>query len=374
MSFQAIPIIDLAQAFQPHTKEKFLEELQDALINVGFLLLRNYEEAGGPTQKDLQNIKEESDRFFALPEHVKLECEMINSPHFLGYTKLANEITSLHTDWREQIDLGSEVPAPGPDEPLFRNLEGPNLWPDSKFAPTFRPIIETHIGKMTQLSKQFMALVVEAVGLPEGALAPYFKKDQQCKMKLIAYPDRTELKGKTLVALTDLPLTNQGVGPHRDSDLITYIYQATPHENSLQVQNFQGDWISVPNIPGTLVVNVGQTLEAITQGVCKATIHQVVTPIPGSGTRILVPFFQTIDINSQKSVLHDIPDLVIAAKDRRDEKIKGWAKDVGFQFHPDILKEPVGYYVFKNRIKSHQDVAARWYPEVLKEVLHEYKQ
>ena len=44
-------------------------------------------------------------------------------------------------------------------------------------------------------------------------------------MKLIAYPDVSELDGTKSAALDDTPETNQGVGPHRDSDLITYIYQ-----------------------------------------------------------------------------------------------------------------------------------------------------
>ena len=131
---------------------------------------------------------------------------------------------------------------------------------------------------MTALSNVFKDLVAESIGVDPKALNRYFKENQQCKMKLIAYPDVSELDGTKSAALDDTPETNQGVGPHRDSDLITYIYQATEHQNSLQVQNFQGHWITVPNIPGHLVVNNGQTLQAITGGVAKATIHRVLVP------------------------------------------------------------------------------------------------
>lgn len=367
MSFSFIPVIDLEEAFDPERKPVFLEHLRHALINVGFLLLVNHEKYG-PSQQDFADIKRQAIEFFALPEHVKRDCEMINSPHFLGYSRLGNEITAGKADWREQIDLATELPEPKKGEPLYKQIEGPNLWPDEKYAPEFRPAVIKYIEKMTRLSTTFRRLVCESIGLPRDRFDFYFKENQQCKMKLIAYPDTAEKKSD---ALNTTGLF-QGVGPHRDSDLLTYIYQASEHKDSLQVQNFQGEWIAIGNVPGALVVNVGQTLEAITDGVCKATIHRVTSPNSGSGTRLSIPFFQTIDLDAQKSRASDIPYDILQLRDERDKLITNWGVDVGFQFTPDVSKHPVGYAVFRNRIKSHQDVAAKWYPTVLKEVLHEY--
>lgn len=373
MSFQEIPILDLSLTKDANTRPQFLAELRHALINVGFLLIINYDYLD---EDDFRSIKQQAEEFFALPEASKRACEMIHSPHFLGYNRLANEITALHTDWREQIDLATELPAPGKDEPLYRNIEGPNLWPDPRQIPQFRPTVENYIAKMTKLATDFRKLVAEAIGLPADALDGFFKPNQQCKMKLISYPDIALLHGKKPVAQTkdndDPESSNQGCGAHTDSDLLTYIYQATDHTDSLQVQNFQGQWITVPNIPNSLVVNAGQTLEAITQGVCKATIHRVLIPKAGSGTRISIPFFQTIDLDSFKTAVSNIPPEVIKLKDERDDKIVGWNVNIGFQYKPDVSKHPVGYAVFRNRIKSHQDVAARWYPEILRQVLTEF--
>lgn len=370
MSFNSIPVIDLSLAFDPQTKPQFLADLRNALINVGFMILVNYEQYG-PSPQDFANIKQQTINFFALPDDVKRSCEMINSPHFLGYTRLANEITASHTDWREQIDLATELPSPGPDEPIYRRIEGPNLWPDENAIPGFRPAVTQYIEKMTKLSTTFRKLVCEAIGLDKNAMNSYFKENQQCKMKLIAYPDSLALQGSKSQALQDSPLSGQGVGPHRDSDLLTYIFQATEHENALQVQNFEGEWISVNNLPNSLVVNAGQTLEAITNGVCKATIHRVTIPKAGSGTRLSIPFFLTIDLDSHKSTVSGIAEEVLRMKEERDSKLLNWG-NIGFQFVPDVSKHPVGYAVFRNRIKSHQDVAARWYPDILKEVLGEY--
>jgi isopenicillin N synthase-like dioxygenase len=372
MSFQEIPTVDLSQAFDSATKPQFLKDLRHAIINVGFLLLKNYQSVG-PNDDDFAKIKTEAINFFDLPDKFKEEVEMINSPHFLGYTRLANEITDNHADWREQIDLGTELPAPSKDDPIYRNIEGPNLWPDASVIPNFKPTILNYIDKMSHLSLVFKSLVAEAIGLPANAFEEFFKPNQQCKMKLIAYPDTAELTNKSSIAKADeTPGTQQGCGPHRDSDLLTYIYQATKHNDSLQVQNWQGEWVTVPYVENTLVVNVGQTLEAITQGVCKATIHRVLIPQAGSGTRISIPFFQTIDLDSYKNVVQNIPEDSLQLAKNRDGTIKQWGQ-IGFQFIPDVNKDPVGVSVFKNRIKSHQDVARRWYPEILRQTLEDYK-
>ena len=107
---------------------------------------------------------------------------------------------------------------------MYKNIEGPNLWPNPEVIPKFRPTIERFIEKLTALSNVFKDLVAESIGVDPKALNRYFKENQQCKMKLIAYPDVSELDGTKSAALDDTPETNQGVGPHRDSDLITYIY------------------------------------------------------------------------------------------------------------------------------------------------------
>lgn len=362
MSFSSIPAIDLEQAFGRETKPEFLKNLRNALITVGFLRLTNFS-AYGPTGQDFEGITQQGIKFFGLPEKEKKKVEMVNSPHFLGYTKLGNEITSGKVDWREQIDLATELPPPAKNEPVYKQLEGPNLWPDERLLPEFKPTVTSYIDKMSKLSSVFTRLVAEAIGLSPNALDRYFKENQQCKMKIVAYPSETHDENDDGSV--------QGVGAHKDSDFITFVYQASDHKNTLQVQNFSGEWIPVDNIPGTLVVNVGQTLEAATCGVCKATIHQVLRPRGGSGTRLSIPFFRTVDLESKETAISNIPQDVWKLKEERDKAIDHWGSDTGFQYRPDFSQHPAGYAVFRNRIKSHRDVAAKWYPELLAEVLAE---
>ncbi|KAL8961161.1 MAG: hypothetical protein Q9193_002241, partial [Seirophora villosa] len=128
---------------------------------------------------------------------------------------------------------------------------------------------------MSTLSTTFTSLIAEALDLPPTAFDRFFDTDQQHKLKIIKYPDTATLpEGQRT--------QQQGVGPHKDSMLTSYLLQAS-HHRGLQAQNLAGEWIDCPPIPGTLVVAIGQGLEALTRGVCASTTHRVISPSAGEG-------------------------------------------------------------------------------------------
>ncbi|EFW17386.1 2OG-Fe(II) oxygenase [Coccidioides immitis H538.4] len=189
MSFDSIPILDLSQARDPSSKPAFLLDLRHALLEVGFLYIKNT----GIDSKLIQDVITEGKRFFDLPTEKKLEIEMKNAPSFLGYSKLGNEITRFKTDWREQIDLSTNHPLPSSSDPLYHNLLAPNQWPDEQSIPRFRPVYEEYMKKMGAISMEFISLVAEAIGLPSDAFNRFFDADQQHKLKIVKYPDLEEL-------------------------------------------------------------------------------------------------------------------------------------------------------------------------------------
>lgn len=67
MSFTSIPVLDLAQARDPATKPAFLDQLRHALLEVGFLYLRN---VGIPDELFAQ-VVEKGVQFFDIPEEEK---------------------------------------------------------------------------------------------------------------------------------------------------------------------------------------------------------------------------------------------------------------------------------------------------------------
>ncbi|KAK9365451.1 hypothetical protein V1509DRAFT_632968 [Lipomyces kononenkoae] len=347
-AFTEIPILDISQSQDPATKPAFLAALRHALIEVGFLYITNY---GVPDAVTAEVVRQ-SKALFGLPLDEKLKIEMKHSPHFLGYSRLANEITKEQIDWREQIDLATELPVPGEHEPRYRWLRGPNLWPSEEALPGFKKTFTEYIERMSRVSMDFTGLVAECLGLPVDAFDKYFDRDQQHKLKIVKYPDLGEL-GKDA--------TGQGVGPHKDSMLTSYLLQASDHDG-LQVQNSQGEWIHCRPIPGTLVVAIGQGLEALTKGVCVSTTHQVISPPAGSGPRFSVPFFQGVSYDAKFAKM-DLPAHVLALKN----KLRGNKDEVEMTFKHSMF-DHIGEATLLNRVKSHRDVAEVWYPDLLAEV------
>lgn len=353
MSFDAIPVLDLSLSRHADTKPAFLVNLRNALLDVGFLYIKDT----GINDALIQDVIEQGKAFFSLPEEQKLEVQMKNVPSFLGYSKLGNEITALKTDWREQIDLSTPHPLPNPTSPLYHNLLSPNQWPNPKFLPKFQVTFETYISCMSSLSTRFTSLIAESLNLPPSAFDRFFDKDQQHKLKVVKYPDTASLPSSN---------QTQGVGPHKDSMLTSYLLQVPPH-TGLQAQNLNGDWIDCPPIPFTLVVAIGQGLEALTHGVCKSTTHRVLSPQAGLGPRFSVPFFQGVSYDATFESV-DIPAEILAMRGERLRQRGGKRiDDVEFTFTKGRWGH-LGEATLVNRVKSHVDVGERWYPEILAQV------
>lgn len=206
--------------------------------------------------------------------------------------------------------------------------------------------------------------------MPANSFEKFFETPQHNKLKLVKYPAPppdilTETNGA------------QGVGAHKDGSFLTFLLQATTH-TGLEIQNKNGDWIQATPIPGTLVINIGRSLQALTGGVCTATTHRVnLSPknfLAADGTalgpRYSFPVFQGIrtDLEGADASLkipQHIKDLV------KDEKVRSEAEATFDKMFGD--PESVREAVFISRITSHQDVGAKWYPEMLAKALEAQK-
>ena len=163
---------------------------------------------------------------------------------------------------------------------------------------------------------------------------------------------------------------DQGVGPHKDSSgWWTFLLQASPPDvKGLQVLNHNGEWIDVPVIPGTFVVNIGQAFEVITNGVCKATVHRVFS---GTRDRYSVPFFQGVRGNLTKEealgTLREHFKGVFVDTTNGVEESKEQLSAPNAQIDSPFLHgqyDTWGESQLRIKIRSHRQVGAKFYADV----------
>lgn len=92
MAFTEIPVLDISEARSEDTKPAFLNQLRDALLNVGFLYIKNV----GIDQDLYDRVCEEGINFFDLPREEKLRIEMKNQPSFLGYSRVGDDMLFIN--------------------------------------------------------------------------------------------------------------------------------------------------------------------------------------------------------------------------------------------------------------------------------------
>ncbi|KAK4186209.1 putative 2-oxoglutarate-dependent dioxygenase [Podospora australis] len=344
--FTSIPILDLSFAADISTKRDFVDQLRHALINVGFLYIENH---ALPTSL-ISTIISILHVIFSLSREEKKQVGLINSPHFLGYSGGGTEMTAGKPDRREQFEFATELTATwnaSNQLPLYERLRGPNQWPPVPEGSTinFRELITAYIEAITSLSSRFLHLVAEALSLPPGTLHEFLS--DQHRLRLVRYPPAPQG-------------SSQGVGPRKDSSgWFTFLLQASDVKG-LQVLNASHEWIDVPPIPGTFVVNIGQAFEVVTHGLCKATIHRVVMA-DESKERFSVPFFQGVRRDLTKSQALGLRQYFQREEGQGDAN-KGYDG-----IDSPFLKgkyDTWGESQLRTKIRSHRDVGRKWYPDV----------
>jgi isopenicillin N synthase-like dioxygenase len=330
--FTQIPIIDLSSS-TPQT----LSNLRTALTEIGFLYISNHS-VPTSTITSLINILPQ---LFSLSAEAKQEIALENSPHFLGYSAAGTETTAGKADLREQVEHATELVKAPDDAPLYDRLKGPNQWPSA--LPELKTVVTRYIEELTLLGERFLRLVARALDLPEEVFFSYLS--DQHRLKLVHYPAST----------TSL----QGVGPHKDSSgWWTFLLQASPEVNGLQVLNKSGSWIDVPAIPDTFVVNIGQAFEVVTNGVCKATTHRVLS---STQERFSVPFFQGV----RRDLTRD--EAMTLLKEHFERFGKGEeAGEAGTVDNPFVrgLYDTWGETQLRTKVRSHREIGRRFYGEV----------
>lgn len=255
-SFTEIPLIDVhgLESPDPALRKKVIEELRQAAEQVGFLYVSGH----GIAPDLFQGVRHAAENFFALPMEDKLAVHIRNSRNHRGYVPEGEEIFYGGTpDCKEAFDLSFDLPATDPDYVSGNPLLGPNQWPAG--MPDFQTSVMAYYEAVFALGQRLLRGFALALGLPGDSFTRLVTKPPS-QLRLIHYPfDETA---------EDRP----GIGAHTDYEIFTLLYPTAP---GLEVINGKGDWIDAPPVDGTLVVNIGDVMEAWSNGRFKATSHRV---------------------------------------------------------------------------------------------------
>lgn len=217
-----LPILDISRLRGTvEDRTAFLAELRDAAHDVGFCYVVGHGVPAEVTEGIFGALK----RFFELPVERRLEIENVNSPQFRGYTRTGAEHTGGTPDWREQIDVGPELPARtvGEGDPAWLRLIGPNQWPPA--LPELRDATLDWQAEALRVSQEVLRALAAALGQDERYFDTWFDEEAATHLKLIHYPGTTT--------------SDQGVGAHKDYGYLALLQQ--DDIGGLQVQTEDGD-------------------------------------------------------------------------------------------------------------------------------------
>jgi len=270
-----IPVLDLTDfTAGGESAQRFVDRLRRTVHEIGFFQLVGH----GIDPELRREAPAVAERFFALPDADRHAIDNVLSPQFRGYTRFGHEHTNGRADLRDQIDISTELPPPvlGPDDPEWLVLRGPNLWPPA--LPELRPTMTRWMDCLAPVAATLLEAMCLALGQPVDTFAEAVTPPEVL-LKVIRYRTPAD-------AATDD--RRQGVGAHRDTGFLTFVYQ---HEiGGLQVEH-DGAFVDVPVREDAFVVNIGEMFQLVTRGYFTATVHRVVSPPPGVERVSLAYFF-----------------------------------------------------------------------------------
>jgi isopenicillin N synthase-like dioxygenase len=257
----------------------FSKDLGDSFLRYGFAAVEHH----GLDQARIDRAIEDAKAFFALPEETKRRYKIEGAGGQRGYTPFGIETAkgAEHFDLKEFWHVGRELP---PGHP-FRATMPDNIWPAE--IASFRD------------SELWLYHALEGFGRRLlRAIAAYLK------LPTDYFEDTVELGNSVLRMLHYPPAPFDGpnirAGAHEDINTITCLLGA--EEAGLEVLERSGEWLAINPPAGSIVVNIGDMLQRLTNNVLPSTTHRVVNPPPErrGKARYSTPFF-----------LHFRPDFLI---------------------------------------------------------------
>jgi len=272
---QTIPVLDLTRFVNASDSERveFIETLGDSMRTLGFFAIENH----GVDQALIKRAYGICDEFFSQSTEVKERYEFKELMGQRGFTSFGREhakgqpAPDLKEFWHVGREFGDKVPASAD--------YGPNIWPLTGDCPgDFKEVFLELYRQLEVCSVSLLEACSLYIGEEKGFL-PTMTEGGDTILRVIHYPPVADDRDPASVR----------AAAHEDINLITILCEAT--DDGLELLDRNGTWRPIRALEGQLIVDAGDMLQNLTNGLLKSTTHRVVNPANERSRRFSLPFF-----------------------------------------------------------------------------------
>ncbi|KAJ4973867.1 hypothetical protein NE237_007041 [Protea cynaroides] len=254
-SDHSIPIIDLQDLNGPN-HSNIVKEIGKACEHDGFFQVKNH----GIPEKVIESMLKVSKEFFQLPEGERLKIYSTDTSKTVRLSTSFNVKTETLANWRDFLRLH-----------CYPLQDYVHEWPSN--PPSFRDDVAQYCTNVRGLTLRLLEAISESLGLQSDYMDKALHKHAQ-HMAINYYPPCPQ------------PELTYGLPIHTDPNAITILLQ--DDVPGLQVLR-NGKWIAVNPTPNTFIVNIGDQIEALSNGRYQSVLHRAV--VNRNKDRISIPTF-----------------------------------------------------------------------------------
>jgi isopenicillin N synthase-like dioxygenase len=276
-----VPMIDFAPLAggSPTAVDAVAREVDQACREVGFFTVINH-----PVPAPMiRGMFAQSARFFSQPLEEKLKLHMRRSAHFRGYLPMdetpdpstargravfgfqehmePGRAKPRRPNKTEVFQLSLELAADDPDVLAGKPLHGPNPWPVG--LPGFREATLEYFDTMRGFAALVASLFARGLGVDKDFFVPFYTKPL-IQLRLLHY----------LPQGRQAALAGGDSRAHSDAGGFTLLQQ--DDVGGLEILSKTGEWILVPPVEDSFVVNIGDSMKMWTNHRFASTMHRVV--------------------------------------------------------------------------------------------------
>ncbi|XP_050370421.1 scopoletin 8-hydroxylase [Argentina anserina] len=258
--------------------EQVANEIVNAAEVLGFFQVVNH---GLPLEL-LESLKDAANKFFAqAPEKKAAYRKGVSPSPYVKYGTSFVPEKETALEWKDYVSM------------VYSNdVEALSYWPNE-----CKEVALEYLKTSIHMVKKIVNILIEKLGVTiEDS-----KLDALIGLKIVNmnyYPTCPN------------PELTVGVGRHSDMGTLTVLLQDGIGGLYVKVEDYmnagkKGEWIEIPPVPGALVINVGDTLQIISNGKYKSAEHRVRTT--SGQSRVSIPIFCT---PNPTEMIGPLPELV----------------------------------------------------------------